>query len=303
MCKDIKDEGVKVHGNKFDYSNAVYTGSKNKVKITCNICKTDFETRWYAHLQSVLGCCPTCRYKKVAGTLSEKFKSNVDEFIVKAKKVHGDKYNYDKVVYKRSHIKIIITCSIHGDFEQRPNDHLIGKKCGKCANLEKGSYRKLSTEQFITKAKEVHKHNEYDYSKVVYKNNFTDVYITCNKCNNTFTQRPHNHTEGKGCPSCAKPGFDPTKPAILYYISVLSGTAYKIGITNKDIETRFARDIENIKVLKTWEYPIGYDARAAETNILSTYKEYKYTGRRLLIEAGDSELFYKDILDLDSDTF
>lgn len=56
------------------------------------------------------------------------------EFIENAKKVHGDKYNYDKVNYINNKSKVVITCPIHGDFEQRPNDHLSGYGCYKCGN-------------------------------------------------------------------------------------------------------------------------------------------------------------------------
>lgn len=43
-------------------------------------------------------------------------KSNINEFIKKAKKVHGDKYSYDKINYINARTKIIITCPKHGDF-------------------------------------------------------------------------------------------------------------------------------------------------------------------------------------------
>lgn len=56
-----------------------------------------------------------------------------EEFIAKAKEVHGDKYNYSKIEYINNHVKILIRCPIHGSFEQKPNDHLQGHGCPKCA--------------------------------------------------------------------------------------------------------------------------------------------------------------------------
>ena len=60
-------------------------------------------------------------------------KINTIQFIEKARKIHGDKYDYSKVEYINNSTKIIITCKEHGLFEQQPNNHLMGKKCKKCS--------------------------------------------------------------------------------------------------------------------------------------------------------------------------
>ena len=46
------------------------------------------------------------------------------EFIKKAKEKHGDRYDYSKVHYINAKTKILITCKIHGDFNQTPCNHL-----------------------------------------------------------------------------------------------------------------------------------------------------------------------------------
>ena len=57
-------------------------------------------------------------------------KSTTEEFIKKAILVHGEKkYDYSKVDYKQSKIKVIIICPIHGEFEQTPDHHLSGQGC------------------------------------------------------------------------------------------------------------------------------------------------------------------------------
>ena len=48
------------------------------------------------------------------------------EFIARAIKVHGGRFDYSKVYYKNKHIKICIICQIHGEIWQYPNDHLKG---------------------------------------------------------------------------------------------------------------------------------------------------------------------------------
>ena len=58
--------------------------------------------------------------------------SKTQNFIEKARKVHGDKYDYSKVEYVNSHTKICIICPEHGEFWQTPNNHLCGKGCNEC---------------------------------------------------------------------------------------------------------------------------------------------------------------------------
>ena len=48
-----------------------------------------------------------------------------NDFIKKAIEVHGDKYDYSKVEYINNSTKVCIICPIHGDFWQRPRNHLI----------------------------------------------------------------------------------------------------------------------------------------------------------------------------------
>ena len=50
------------------------------------------------------------------------------EIIELAKTVHGEKYSYDKFVYNGMLSKSIITCPIHGDFEQTVAKHIHAKQ-------------------------------------------------------------------------------------------------------------------------------------------------------------------------------
>ena len=123
------------------------------------------------------------------------------EFIEKAKLIHGEKYCYSKTKYIQSKDKVIITCLIHGDFEQRAGGHLSGYGCSKCS-FENDSIRKTSnTTNFINKSTIIHK-NKYDYSKTKYINTKTKVTIICPLHNLEFLQLPQNHLAGNGCPKC-----------------------------------------------------------------------------------------------------
>jgi len=122
--------------------------------------------------------------------------SKTDLFISKAIKIHKDRYDYSKVNYINAKTKILITCKIHGDFNQTPCNHLSNYNCQKCAkNL------KSNTTSFIEKAQHLH-HNRYDYSKVNYINADTHIIIIC-KEHGEFSQIPDFHINRFcGCPYC-----------------------------------------------------------------------------------------------------
>lgn len=117
-------------------------------------------------------------------------------FIERAKKIHGDKYNYSKVNYINITTKVCIICSKHGEFWQTPHAHLSGQGCPICAGI-----KKHTTEEFIELARKVHG-DKYDYSKVNYINNKTPICIFCTK-HGEFWQAPESHLQGKGCIKCA----------------------------------------------------------------------------------------------------
>lgn len=127
-------------------------------------------------------------------------KSNKENFIDKAKKIHGNKYNYSKVEYIDSKTKVCIICPEYGEFWQTPCSHLQGRGCKKCATNRNSNLRKYTLETFIKKAKQIH-NNKYDYSKVEYIDSITKVCIICPE-HGEFWQTPNAHLKGSGCPSC-----------------------------------------------------------------------------------------------------
>ena len=183
----------KIHGNKYDYVKVEYVDNKTKVKIYCKRCNTYFYQTPNIHLRG--GGCDKCNHKEA---YIERVKRAAKSFIIKAKQIHGDKYNYDDVDYKNAKLPVRIKCNTCGHvFYQNPNNHLRGQGCSSCY----GNTKKTK-EQFIENARKIHG-NKYDYSKVVYKNNRTPMKIKCNKCNKYFYQDAGNHLSGQGCPYCA----------------------------------------------------------------------------------------------------
>lgn len=118
-------------------------------------------------------------------------------FILEARTVHGDRYDYSKTCYKSGQDKVVITCKIHGDFEQFPFVHLKGSNCREC-HFDK---KRKTTKQFVRDARRVHG-KKYDYSKVKYFNAYQKITIICPE-HGEFDQVPHTHLDKRsGCPLC-----------------------------------------------------------------------------------------------------
>jgi very-short-patch-repair endonuclease len=180
------EKARQLHGNKYDYSQVEYVHSKNKVKI---ICKHHglFEQIPHNHLNG--NGCKHCYFDNI--------RDNLDIFIEKASKIHGEKYDYSKVKYKSNKIPIKIGCNICNDvYEDIPLHHLEGRGCKKC-------HIHLSTktnEDFIRDANNIHG-SKYDYSLVNYTGVFVKIKIICKK-HGEFLQTPNHHLNGRGCPNC-----------------------------------------------------------------------------------------------------
>ena len=69
-----------------------------------------------------------------------------DAFMKKAKFIHGDKYIYNKSIYKNARLPIIIECKKHGEFITIPDCHLNMKHgCPVCGKLSSELKRSLTT--------------------------------------------------------------------------------------------------------------------------------------------------------------
>lgn len=153
---------------------------------------------------------------------------SIEEFIKKSRNVHGDKYDYSKVEYKGSQKDVTIICPIHGEFKQRPANHIRGNTCPECAKEEKRKKLSLSTIDFINKSKEVHG-DKYDYTLTEYKNSKTKVEIFC-KEHGKFLILPESHISGSGCPKCAGRGL--TNEEIIENFKSIHGNFYDYSKVN-----------------------------------------------------------------------
>lgn len=174
-----------------------------------------------------------------------------EEFVSRAKKVHGDEYGYDITEYgKNNNTLVKINCKIHGVFEQRPKKHLLGAGCRECKLISLRKLKTLTTTTFISKAISIHG-KLYKYDNCIYINSRALVKIHCKK-HGEYTQIPNAHLSGKGCQKCSnefKKGFTKKdfirkskgKECIFYKIVCWNGEEkfYKIGITSRNVSKRF----------------------------------------------------------------
>lgn len=186
MKKGTKENFITVsniiHNNKYNYSLVIFSTGQDKVKIICPD-HGPFEQRASAHMAGQ--GCNKCKINNR--------KIGINDFIIRAKEIHKDKFDYSLVVYENSRSTIDIICSKHGVFQTTPDHHLNRKQgCPYCKSLD--------TNEFIIKSKKIHG-NKYDYSKVVYTNNKNLVELICPK-HGKFIQRAQDHLKGHGCPTC-----------------------------------------------------------------------------------------------------
>ena len=131
-CKEVhKDPNL-------DFSKVVYKGAHEKVYVIDNTVLDDGSIvggYWVEANSLVRGH----RHPKIGLIrMADKQRCTTEDFIRKARLVHGDKYDYSKSEYVGSQVKLTVTCPIHGDFETNPDNHLAGKGCPSCGvNLSK----------------------------------------------------------------------------------------------------------------------------------------------------------------------
>ena len=143
----------KKHNNKYDYSKSDYKGIASKI---CIICPEHGEF-WQTPQRHLAGQgCPKC-----ANLRKGMYQVGTTEsFIEKAQKVHGNKYDYSKVHYVNNREKVCIVCPEHGEFMQKPLDHIHGSGCPECGK------RLDKSEKFVLKClREKYGEVSYQYTE------------------------------------------------------------------------------------------------------------------------------------------
>ena len=244
FVKKVKEK----HGDKYDYSNVIYTGSVNKITIKCKVPEHNtFEQKAMSHLRGK--GCPKCWLIKLTQKMS------TDEFIERAIKKHGNKYDYTRSEYTGWNDKILINCKDHGDFYQKPSLHLSDLRAGTGCNECVKEKSMLSKEEFIEKANEKHG-NKYDYTKSEYIGVKEKILITC-KEHGDFYQIAGGHLCGNGCNECnktrAREKFLLPKEEFIRRAQLVHGDKYDYS---ESIYNGFIKNI-SVKCLKHGIFTVG----------------------------------------------
>ena len=133
---------------------------------------------------------------------------------------HGAEYDYSKVAYVKSTIKVIIICRIHGEFLQTPQYHKNGRKCPKCVREK----TRLTSKEVISKFKRIHG-DVYDYSQVNFLSSKDKVTIVCNE-HGSFLQTPPAHLRGQGCAKCQTKKISKSSKVVIQEFIKIHGQKY-----------------------------------------------------------------------------
>lgn len=193
-------------GNIYDYSGIVLDNMNTTIKIYCKTHKTYFEQNATSHLKHC-GCklCKNDEYKNT--------------YVELAKKVHDNYYDYSLVDYKNINHSIEIICPIHGSFFQFAQSHIQGSGCRLCS-LQKN---------FIDKSNLLYNY-KFDYSKVNYINQTTEVIIIC-PIHGEFKQTPKNHYRGE-CKNCADDRKKYTNEEFIEKCKIIHKNKYDYSLVN-----------------------------------------------------------------------
>jgi hypothetical protein len=159
--KDFINKAKLVHGDKYSYENSIYSESKNKIKIICDI-HGEFEQIASNHLRGK--GCSKCA-KNISGN---KLRFNTNIFIDKSNLIHKNKYDYSNSIYTDSNGFVEIICPKHGSFKQKAYYHLAGHGCNDCTSTiselenEISSFLIDNNIEVITSSRSIIKPNQLD---------------------------------------------------------------------------------------------------------------------------------------------
>lgn len=233
------EKANKTHNFTYHYHLVDYINSITKVKIVCPV-HGIFEQIPANHLRG--SGCSSCSVKNKKQCIP----LTTEQFIEKAIKTHGNKYDYSLTEYQNSTFKVKIICPIHGIFEQSPVYHVQGSNCPLCHGMYK------TTDDILKAFKEKHG-DKYLYPNFQLSKMHDKITIICN-VHGKFKQSVINHKNGAGCYFCSRinTGWTKTKfiakckennngLGIFYVIKCYNEieTFYKFGITSNSIKKRY----------------------------------------------------------------
>lgn len=212
--------------------------------------------------------------------------------------MHGDKYDYSKSeITSGKQRSITITCKVHGDFTQRPQDHLSGNGCAKCALEAKSANSSITNAEWKLRL-----HNKFPHIELldnVATGYYTKVAFKCETHGEFETNLGAIQSNVHLCYECSRMAAQiavSKKHADaltnLYYVYFPQWNLYKLGLSTHDTYTRLG----NVPHEVVWSVSDTYKNIArVEYELHNEFKSFKYLGDKKLKD-GNTELYTKNII-------
>lgn len=199
--KEWVESCAKKHNGKYDYSlvNFEKIRKDGKVPIICHEIGEDGKEHgvfWQLPSQHKWG--KGC--KKCVLLTSSKIAE-------RARLIHGDKYDYSLMKYKRIDEHVYVKCNTCGKiFPITPHNLLKGRGCPFCAVEDKIKKLQLPIDVVKKRINEVFG-GKYNLDHIKYKNVDTPISLICPE-HGEFMQTPYQLFSGHGCPKCGQSALE-----------------------------------------------------------------------------------------------
>lgn len=178
-------------------SRAAWNGSKSKIPIWCTIHEAFFVQQAANHMNGQ--GCPEC------GKAVYKAKRRKADPVADFRRMHGDSYDYSRMVYENVQTPIEIVCPTHGSFLQKPNVHLNGHGCPECWENRRKAFGRQRNEDFkSTFAERAARVHDGRYAILSPPEGAQDDVLLHCAVHGNFIQKAYSHLDGHGCWQCGQ---------------------------------------------------------------------------------------------------
>ena len=187
-----------MHGNKYSFDGSKYVNRNTKLPVSCSVEGHPDFSMTPSNMLNGEGCRP-CGVAR--GTDSRMITFEI--FLERARKRHGDKFQYPDPFIDRQTRCVRVVCVQHGEFSVNIFNHLKPSSNGSCKECAKDSVKRANSwciTDFIKQAESIHG-NRYNYDQFIYSGYLRKGLIIC-KHGHRFLQAPSNHLGGANCPHC-----------------------------------------------------------------------------------------------------
>ena len=224
-----------------------------------------------------------------------------ESFIKKAVEKYGDKFLYDNIKYsKLNDIVENIYCREHNHyFNINGNSFIHTAKigCPLCIQDKIKETQRIPQDEIIKRLYEKHGTDKFDFTKSIYEGNDKTIEVKCNTCDTIFYPIVNNILRGTGCPHCAELAKEhrwKDEPTLFYIIKFIynNQVLYKIGITSRDVQTRYKLDFKGAyEIIYEKYFTEGREPFTLEQKLRGKIYKYNYKGESPYLKTGTNEVF------------